>query len=86
MRFCYPARPDVEVLRSVTASLRKGKTVALVGPSGSGKTTIVQLLQRLYDPQRGAIVSLLHTFFEILQLCITDAQLFLHYFHSFMTS
>ncbi len=32
-----------------------GETVALVGPSGAGKTTIIQLLQRFYDPQAGRI-------------------------------
>ena len=35
--------------------MRKGETVAIVGPTGSGKSTIVQLLPRLYDVQKGAI-------------------------------
>jgi ABC-type multidrug transport system fused ATPase/permease subunit len=33
-----------------------GKTTALVGESGSGKSTIIQLLLRLYDPSRGAVL------------------------------
>lgn len=34
-----------------------GKTVALVGSSGCGKSTILQLIQRFYDPDEGTIVS-----------------------------
>ena len=34
----------------------KGQTVALVGSSGCGKSTTVQLLQRFYDPDDGAIL------------------------------
>src|SRR5206468_9208241 len=32
-----------------------GETIALVGPSGGGKTTLMGLLQRLHDPERGSI-------------------------------
>ncbi|AWD22733.1 ABC transporter transmembrane domain-containing protein [Fuscovulum blasticum] len=53
--FRYPARPDVSALKGVSLHVRPGETVALVGPSGAGKTTILQLLQRFYDPQSGRI-------------------------------
>jgi len=43
------------VLKDVSFTIRKGETVALVGPTGSGKSTIVQLLARLYEVQRGEI-------------------------------
>lgn len=55
VNFSYPARPDTAALNGVSLNIKPGETVALVGPSGAGKTTIIQLLQRFYDPQSGAI-------------------------------
>ncbi len=53
--FRYPARPDVLALDDVSLSIEPGETVAFVGPSGAGKTTIIQLIQRFYDPNAGAV-------------------------------
>ena len=43
------------VLRGVSYSVGPGQTVALVGHTGAGKTTVVSLLLRFYEPQRGRI-------------------------------
>lgn len=43
------------VLRDVTFTARPGRTIALVGHTGAGKTTIISLLLRFYDPERGRI-------------------------------
>lgn len=59
INFRYPTRPDALILDNLNLDVLSGKTVALVGPSGCGKSTCVQLLQRLYDPDGGEIVSLL---------------------------
>lgn len=55
VRFTYPARDDVEVLKTVDLELSPGRVVALVGPSGSGKSTVAALLSRFYDPSQGCI-------------------------------
>jgi ABC-type multidrug transport system fused ATPase/permease subunit len=46
---------DSPALKNVSFSVPSGMSVALVGRSGGGKSTIVQLLQRFYDPSSGTI-------------------------------
>lgn len=47
--------PDKPILKQVSISAPKGKMIAVVGPTGSGKTTIMNLLNRFYDVDGGAI-------------------------------
>ena len=47
--------PDKLVLNDVSIDVNKGEMVALVGPTGSGKTTIMNLLNRFYDVNSGAV-------------------------------
>ncbi|KAG4065501.1 hypothetical protein HA402_013271 [Bradysia odoriphaga] len=54
--FNYPSRSDVNVLQGVNLSINQGNIVALVGSSGCGKSSCLQLIQRFYDPDHGAIV------------------------------
>lgn len=44
-----------KVLNDVSFSIKPGETIALVGPTGAGKTTIVNLISRFYDIQKGII-------------------------------
>lgn len=53
--FHYPARPDIAALEGIDLKIKAGETVALVGPSGAGKSTVIQLLQRFYDPTHGRV-------------------------------
>ncbi|KAK9368869.1 P-loop containing nucleoside triphosphate hydrolase protein [Lipomyces kononenkoae] len=55
VRFIYPSRPDITVLRDFSLKIPAGSTVALVGASGSGKSTIVGLIERFYKPVGGTI-------------------------------
>lgn len=48
-------RPDQEILRGVTFSIRRGEVVALTGANGSGKTTLAQLACGLHAPRRGTV-------------------------------
>lgn len=52
--FAY--QPEREVLKNVTFCVAAGKTVAVVGASGSGKSSLIRLLFRLYELDRGRIV------------------------------
>ncbi|XP_059252912.1 phosphatidylcholine translocator ABCB4 isoform X3 [Mustela nigripes] len=54
--FNYPTRPDIPVLQGLSLEVKKGQTLALVGSSGCGKSTVVQLLERFYDPVAGAVL------------------------------
>ena len=53
--FSYPTRPNAPVLHNFTLNIPKEKTTAIVGPSGAGKSTIISLLERFYEVDRGAI-------------------------------
>lgn len=44
-----------EVLKNINLKIEKGKTIALVGQSGSGKSTMVDLIPRYYDVEKGEI-------------------------------
>ena len=55
VRFRYPSRPEIEVIKGISFSVQPGEKIALVGPSGSGKSTIISLLLRFYDPDTGEL-------------------------------
>ncbi|XP_035227144.1 ATP-dependent translocase ABCB1-like isoform X2 [Stegodyphus dumicola] len=56
VRFNYPSRPRVKILRGLNLEIEPGQTVALVGSSGCGKSTCIQLLERFYDAQQGDVM------------------------------
>jgi len=55
LSFTYPGAGNDPVLSNISLSIPEGKTTAIVGMSGSGKTTILKLLLRFYEPQKGNI-------------------------------
>ena len=48
--------PEKPLIRNLSFSVQPGQKVAIVGPTGAGKTTIVNLLMRFYDIQKGQIL------------------------------
>jgi len=50
--FAYNQEP---VLKDISLTIRKGQTVAVVGRSGGGKSTLVDLIPRFIDPERGSV-------------------------------
>ncbi|BFG39842.1 hypothetical protein CerSpe_261170 [Prunus speciosa] len=53
--FAYPSRPETLVLRQFSLEVKPGTSIGLVGKSGCGKSTVVGLIQRFYDAERGSV-------------------------------
>ncbi|KAK4441433.1 ABC transporter B family member 11 [Sesamum alatum] len=56
VHFSYPSRPDERIFHGFSLRVPSGTTLALVGESGSGKSTVVNLVERFYDPQAGEVL------------------------------
>jgi len=56
VKFRYPSRDEVVVLKDVSFSIDPGQEIAIVGPSGAGKSTIASLLLKFYEPDGGRIL------------------------------
>jgi len=56
VKFSYPTRKELEIIKGLNLKVKSGEKVALVGPSGAGKSTVIQLLMRFYNPQSGRIL------------------------------
>ena len=55
VKFNYPSRPNVPIVKDLSLTFPAGQTIALVGASGSGKSTIISLVERFYDPSEGVV-------------------------------
>jgi len=56
IQFTYPTKQEITVIKKASIHVKKNKTVALVGSSGCGKSTIIQLVERFYDPMNGNVM------------------------------
>ena len=53
---CFYYKKNEYVLKNLSFTVKPGEHIAFVGPTGSGKTTLIRLLCRLYEPQKGEIL------------------------------
>jgi len=56
VQFKYPSRPNVKVFTKLNLDIKKNTTVALVGMSGSGKSSVIKMIERFYDVNRGELL------------------------------
>uniref|UniRef100_A0ACD5U007 Uncharacterized protein n=1 Tax=Avena sativa TaxID=4498 RepID=A0ACD5U007_AVESA len=54
--FSYPSRPEQLIFGGFSIHVSSGTTMAIVGESGSGKSTVINLVERFYDPQAGEVL------------------------------
>ena len=54
--FAYPTKPETNVLNDISFTIQPGQAAALVGYSGCGKSTIIQLIERFYDVEKGEVL------------------------------
>jgi len=51
----FSYRPDVSLIENLNLDVKPGQRIAIVGPTGCGKSTVINLLMRLYDVDKGCI-------------------------------
>ena len=56
VRFHYPSRSEIEVLKAISFDVNVGEQVAIVGQSGAGKSTIASLVLQFYQPVAGELI------------------------------
>ncbi|HTD78942.1 MAG TPA: ABC transporter ATP-binding protein [Chloroflexota bacterium] len=66
----FSYNPDEWVLKDVSFAIKPGESVAIVGATGAGKTSLIALLSRFYDVQRGAILVDGHDVREVAQAAL----------------
>lgn len=55
VKFAYPSRPDIDILKNISFNADAGQKIAIVGPSGAGKSTLASLILQFYKPSSGQL-------------------------------
>lgn len=56
LKFHYPSKPTVEVLKDMSFEIKRNKVIALVGKSGCGKSSVIAVLERYYNLSEGSLL------------------------------
>ena len=54
-KISFSYQPEVSLLKDISLDVKPGQRIAIVGPTGCGKTTLINLLMRFYDVDKGQI-------------------------------
>ena len=52
---CFSYEPNVSLIKDLNLKVKSGQTIAIVGKTGCGKTTLINLLMRFYNQNKGII-------------------------------
>ena len=73
----FSYRKEVPLLTDISIDVKPGQRIAIVGPTGCGKTTMINLLMRFYDVDKGQIKAVSYTHLDVYKRQLPYSRRFL---------